>query len=487
MSGNMNMNNFAGFIQENREKLKLILYFAVIIVLAYPLATFIGRAWENAHLARSIVRLHYVVGISRPAVNMAILGVFIGFLILMTLDPKKRIQAALLWPGMLISLIGLVSLGLFLVQINFIAETPWFIGGLVAGLVVGGGRKLLQVQTADTLEFRRASLGVFFILALIVTVAFVEYHIQYPEIFSVTQNGVQPATTNPSGIGLETSGIFKNALIGGLFIFVLGQFVTYDAEQDFFILGPRASGKSLFLIGAYLEALEQTSNSSANTPLNPSNDLVDMIQELDRPESDWIIEATGRGEVNVLSFQFVHGRVFPTNIGLQSIDYAGEYLNRLPDAIADTLPDDSVDATLERLVDGVENADTLVLLLDLERFMNDEPLEIAEYFDILRQTNNTGVILVATKADVMAEEFREERGLEAHRYQGEFRQYINQRLRGSQQVEGLIQETAGTEIYPVYYQTKTNENGDRVPIRDETNSVMIVGYEELLDLLGRRA
>ncbi|SDG38670.1 hypothetical protein [Halorientalis regularis] len=483
----MSMNNLAGLVQENREKLKLLLYFAVIIALAYPLATSIGKAWESSHLARSIVRLHYVVGVSRPALNMTILGLFIGLLTLMTLDPKKRIQAALLWLGMIISLVGLLSLGLFLVQINFIAELPWFIGGLILGLVIGGGRKLLQVQTADALEFRRASLGIFFILALIVVVAFVEYHVQYPKIFSVTQSGVQTATTTPSGVGLETSGIFKNALISGLFIVVLGQFVTYDAEHDFFILGPRASGKSLFLIGAYLEALEQTSDSSANTPLNPSNDLVDMMQELDRPESEWIIEATGRGEVNVLSFQFVHGRVFPTNIGLQSIDYAGEYLNRLPDAIADTLPDDSVDSTLERLVDGVETADTLVLLLDLERFMNDEPLEITEYFDILRQADNTGVILVATKADVMAEEFREKRGLEAHRYQDEFRQYINQRLRGSQQVEGLIQETAGTEIYPVYYQTKVNENGDRVPIRDETNSVTTVGYDELLDLLGRRA
>ncbi|SDF54037.1 hypothetical protein SAMN05216218_10757 [Halorientalis regularis] len=418
---------------------------------------------------------------------MAFLGLFLGFLVLMTLDPKKRVQATLLWLGMLISLVGLLSLNLFLVEINFISEAPWFIGGLIIGLGIGGGRKLFQVQTADALEFRRASLGIFCILVLIVVAAFFEYHIQYPELFTVTQDGIQTATASSEGIGIETAGIFKNMLVSGLFIFVLAQFVTYDAEHDFFILGPRASGKSLFLIGAYLEALEQTSNSSSNTPLNPSNDLVDMIQELDRPESEWIIEATGRGEVNVLSFQYVHGRVFPTNIGLQSIDYAGEYLNRLPDAITGTLPDDSVDATLERLVDGVEEADTLVLLLDLERFMNDEPLEITEYFDILRQANNTGVILVATKADVMAEEFREERGLEAHRYQEEFREYINQRLRGSQQVESLIQETAGTEIYPVYYQTKVNENGDRVPIRDDTNSVMTVGFDELLDLFGRRS
>lgn len=483
----MSRNNFASFVQENREKLKLQLYFAVIIALAYPLATFIGQAWENAQFARSAVRLHLLVGMSRAALNMALLGLFLGFLVLMTLDPKKRVQAALLWLGMLISLVGLLSLGLFLVRIDFVSQAPWFIGGLLLGLGIGGGRKLLQVQTANALEFRRASLGIFSILVLIVVVAFLEYHVQYPEIVTVTRDGIQAATTSGSGIGFETEGVFRNALVGGLFIFVLGQFVTYDAEHDFFILGPRASGKSLFLIGAYLEALEQTSNSSSNTPLNPSNDLVDMIQELDRPDSEWIIEATGRGEVNVLSFQYVHGRVFPTNIGLQSIDYAGEYLNRLPDAIAGTLPDDSVDSTLERLVDGVEGSDTLVLLLDLERFMNNEPLEITEYFDILRQANNTGVILVATKADVMAEEFRDERGLEAHRYQDEFREYINQRLRGSQQVESLIQETAGTEIYPVYYQTKVNENGDRVPIRDDTNSVMTVGFDELLDLLGRQA
>jgi hypothetical protein len=239
------------------------------------------------------------------------------------------------------------------------------------------------------------------------------------------------------------------------------------------------------LIGAYLEALERSNDKGSSTPLTPSQDLMSMTEALDRQQSEWIVEATGRGELNQLHFQYVHGSVFPTNIQLFAMDYAGEYLARLPDAITGAIDQGDMDNTLRRLSEGVENANTLILIVDTERFANDEPLDISEYFSILQATEPDGVMIVATKTDVLAEDFEEEQGLEPHLYYDEFKDFVKTRLRQSENVDALVTETAGAEIHPVYYQTTINENGNRVPMRDDSGSVMTVGFDELLEKIGR--
>lgn len=474
------------FIRDNWEKTKLLGYFVGILILAVPLANMLGGAWEQAILSKAGLRLWLLTGVEGTALPVFLFGIFLGFLILMAIDPKKRWQAMLLLLGTGIALLGLQAQNLFLPNINVIGNAAWFIGGLALAVVFGGGRKLVVEQTVEAFEFRRASQSILVILTLIVVVSLLEYHVQYPDFIQVSQAGVEITAVQSPSIGVDTANLPTHLAVSGLFVVTLKRFVQYDAEESFFVLGPPASGKSLFLIGSYLEALDSRPDDGGSTPMKPSQDLMEMVEMLDRQEQQWIVEATGRGELNELDFQYVHGSVFPTNIQLSGLDYAGEYLARLPDAIAGSVGDDEeMDTTLQRLAGGVQSAETLVLLLDMERFVNNEPLDISEYFSILQASGNKNVLLVATKADVLADKFRDERGLEPYRHFEDFQAYVNSRLRESEQVDSLVREIGGETIHPVYYQTRENEAGDRVPMRDQDGSVMTVGFDVLLQELGK--
>lgn len=479
-------NNVAEYLRQNSEKIWLVVYFVVILVLTAPLSQMLGSAWESANLPQTLLYLPGLIGVDFGAVTGFFFGMFLGLLVLMTIDPKKRWQGMLLWIGVVVGLIGLSTMDLFLTNLDLTEEAGWIIGGVVLGIIAGGGRKLLDIQDTDVFEFRRASIAIYYVIIVIVAVAFAEYHIQYPEVFEISQGTVETKSVDSSAVEFITDSLVQNVIVSGLFVVTIRQFVQYDAQQDFFVLGPRASGKSLFLTGAYLEALERSRNDDSRTPMNPSQDLMEIVEALDQRRTEWILEATARGQVNILEFQYVQGSVFPKNVRLSGVDYAGEYLSLLPDALTGAIPENEGDEALWELVEQIEETDTLLLMIDVERYVNQEPLEISEYFSILQSADIESVLLIATKADFLAEQFREDKNLEAYQYFDDFKEYVNQELRQNNQVDTLIQETAGADIHPVYFQTRENDQGDKVPMRDDSGTVMTVGYDQLLDRLGGR-
>jgi hypothetical protein len=481
--------NVLSWLQENREKARLVGYFVVILIAALPVSRMVAQGWEQGELVPELLQIRGFLGMSLEQLSLFMFGVFLGLLVLMTIDHKKRVQATLLWIGTVIASLILGANGLFIATQDPVGNFPWLAGGLVVGLVVGGARKLLDFDSVQTLEFRRASEGVYLVIALVAVISMLEVHLTYPPVIDLNPGGSPPVTlqllsAEPT-YGINTQGLGVNLVSTLVFVGVVNRFIKYDSDHDFFILGPRASGKSLFLIGAYLEALDRARSSDRTTPLNPSEDLMSMIEELDREDTGWIVEATGRGVINELEFQYVHGSVFPTNIQLSSIDYAGEYLERLPDALTGALEDDEVDTTLNRLVENIETANTLILVIDVERFVNNEPLDISQYFSILQAADDKNALLVASKADNLAEEFEEEEGLEAHLYYEEFVDYVNQRLRQNENIHGLVTQVGDGDIHLIYYQTMRDEQGNKVPRRDANGSVVTVGFDELLDKLGR--
>jgi len=479
------MSNAIEWVGDNREKAMLFGYFALILGLSLPVAGMVTRGYEQANLVQSLLRLRYLASITLTQVSVAAFGLFIGLLVLMSIDRKKRVQAVLLWIGVVAALVVITSQGLGPGLGDAAASSLWFMAGVLAGLLVGGGTALINFDTLRTLEFRRASEGVYVLLFLVTSLTFLELHVVYPSIFNVTPGGIAIASNDGLNFGLNQDGLLKNAVLTGAFLFVVNRFIQYDADKDFFIIGPKASGKSLFLAGAFQEANQRAKSGDNATPLNPSADLMEMMDEFDRQRNGWMIEATGRGELNSLEFQFVHGSVFPTNITLAGADYAGEYLERLPDALSGAISDEDMDTTLERLKEGVERADTLVIMIDCERFIKNEPLEISPYFSILQAAGDKNALLVATKADHLAAEFEEENRLEPHQYYEEFTDYVNQRLRQNQNINGLVTQVGEVRIHPVYYQTKEDEQGNVVPMRDEQGNALTVGFERLLEKLGR--
>lgn len=88
--------NIVGYLNDNREKLKLLGYFVAILVLALPVAQMLGSAWQQSNLIRELFELRWHVGLDLEQVSVLIFGMFLGFLLLMSIDPKKRWQAFLL-------------------------------------------------------------------------------------------------------------------------------------------------------------------------------------------------------------------------------------------------------------------------------------------------------------------------------------------------------------------------------------------------------
>lgn len=391
----------------------------------------------------------------------------------------------MLWLGTTSGLVALLTVDLFIPNINFVANAIWVISGLLVGVIIGGGRQALQVRTAQSLEFRKAAQLIFFIISVIIIIGLIEYHVSFPELIAVSGNNVSIASVSPN-ISFNSDGAFLNFLLAGVFIATLNRFVEYDASKSYFALGPKESGKSLFLVGMYLAALNEAESRVSDAPLNPSSDLMNLVSNLDSgsQESGWDIGATDATDVNSLHFNYISGKIFPKNISLFGLDYAGEYLSDLPSALVSP-PRDIDNTTLKILKNEIEITDTLILVLDAERYSNGESLEIEPYFDILKSLSDKNVMLVATKADILAEEFKKDRGLEAYQYFNEFREYVNQEFtEGNQNIRTLVQDTSGTEIQPVYYQTRVTDNGERVPMRDSRGNVNIVGFDELLEEMG---
>jgi len=480
------------YLRRNREKLALSGYFLLILALVWPVINMSVDAWEIAAsdggISSAFVRfLRFVVfgavlDSSHQTVTAVGFGLFASLLLLMTIDVKKRWQAVLLWIWTFIGVGVLYSAGFLFSQFDINSQGAGFVVGAVIGLLAGGGWRIANLLDDGYVEFRRASQAIFVLLSGFVIVSLLELHIIYPGIHIPSDEPLNPEFIS-NNMGLNGDGLLFNLVVAGAFVVTVNRFVQYDANKMFFILGPRASGKSLFIIGTYLSALERARSAEKTTPLDPSRDLMKTLEAFDRQDTDWIVEATPAGEVRQLSFQYVYGSVFPLNIQISTLDYAGEYLQRLPMALEDN-PEVEVDNTLGHLVEGVDQADALILTIDMNRFVNNEPLDMSEYFTVLQSDTNWNVLLIATKADVLIDDFRDEYEVEPHRNFEKFKSYVNQRLCQSENVDSLVAQT-NEEIHPVYYQTKVNETGERVPIRDDTGSVMTVGFDDLLEKMGR--
>jgi GTPase SAR1 family protein len=471
--------------EQYREQLAFVVYLALVLALAPQVAQLIGSAWEVSQVIKPLASLTMLVGLSSDVVVLGFVGLFVGLLGLMTVDRKKRWSALLLWIGFGIIVYLLMSSGQLIPEIEGANDLAWIAPGALFGLIVGGGLGAVRLRSIGPTEFRRGTWAVYMLITLVVLVSLLELHIDYPEFLSVSAEGLSIQLLQNPSIGLNSENLALNSVVGLASIVTVRRFVRYDAGEDFFILGPPSSGKSLLLIAAYLQALKRGENKNVRNreALDPSQDLMELVENLDRDTSKWIVEATGRSELRDLRFKYIRGSLFPKNVTISSIDYAGEHLRRIPASLAGEI--DDPDKELELITDGIEDSDTIILLVDVERHVNNEGLGLAEYFRILEEAGDKGVVIVATKCDILADAFWEDREVSPEQAFGEFRQYVEDELCRSEQFNALLRQTPDSEVHPVYYETEFNEEGERVPVRDESGSVVTIGFDRLLNRLGR--
>jgi len=237
--------SFGDLISDNSEKLRLVGYFVVVIAVAAPLFSSLGEAWQRSDIFKQLIQTPGALGIvSVEQLSAFLFGVYAGLLLLLILDPKKRIQGLLLGFGTVSALIALQSQGLFLPNIDFVANIPLVVGGVVLGGIAGGGRNLFEIQTADALEFRRAASLLFVILSAITIVGLIEYHVSFPQIITPVfgEGTVDIVVPNSPNVEFNSEGLIRNVVLSSIFIATLRSFFEYDSAEDFFILGPIGSG-----------------------------------------------------------------------------------------------------------------------------------------------------------------------------------------------------------------------------------------------------
>jgi hypothetical protein len=276
------------------------------------------EAWNEQGVIYDVVwATGYAIG-NTDAVFIVPVAIYLGLLGIFALDRMKKPQAGALVVGTLIGGAILYSRGTLIQPIDWVGNAGWLIGGLAAGGIIGGGRKLFSESWPH--EFRRAPALILILLGVVLTAALAEIHIL----------GESSATATPEATAVETGlvelqllGLLPNLAYSGVYLYIVDKFAQYDYKRDFMVLGPKRGGKTTLMTGSFLEADEMTgSNASA------SDELVDYQQDLKDAESGFgnVDEPTQAGEFYRLWFNYDFGNWILKNVEVEAIDHGGEVL-----------------------------------------------------------------------------------------------------------------------------------------------------------------
>ena len=257
-------------------------------------------------------------------------------------------------------------------------------------------------------------------------------------------------------------------------------------DMPFFILAPRAAGKSHLIYGLYFAAV---SKHSQTVPLSVSEDLVEMLAEDRSHSSVWPARARGRGEIEDIQLGYTP-QSRSERVRLRTQNYANEYLGRLAEFLTS---EDRVNAGLAdagsmtaRLLKHTIQADVLVVLADSQAYHYDEPVGLSDAITAARAQPETTVLPVSTKTDVFVEQFRDRTGLDApgDNYEA-FREFVHAQWSGTDEYDALLAESPYGTSVPVYFETEETATGITVLERPGSEGAMPnwVGFDHVLDAL----
>jgi hypothetical protein len=144
------------------------------------------------------------------------------------------------------------------------------------------------------------------------------------------------------------------------------------------------------------------------------------------------------------------------------------------------------------ILPAFDRADTLLLIVDLEKFLAEESFGADALLKIFGKSGKDAIVIV-TKADLIAEEFTKTRGWKSawtDEAYDEFRTYLENKLSEHNVLRDLLKRVE--RPYPVGYQTKKVNDADamndlqREPNRQsglENKRIQVHGYEYVLDRL----
>lgn len=432
----------------SRDHIKFLVFLTIVVILTPFLMDIIARSWNTELMdwASETIRSIDPNGIS-ILINMAI-GFYVGSIILLFIDRYKRIQAILL------------SIGIY-IMFGYMSESfgiSWdiiFLGiGTAIGIILGSNLANGNINV-DIKEFRKAANN---ISIFSIAYAILSFLILY----------ASPDQDN--------SNFIKDAITILAFTYFFGKLMNYEAQGPrIFVLGPANAGKTMFLAGCYLRALNIT-----EIPARPSRALLQLIRQLHQRDIPWP-ERTG----GIVEYQFTYetGVLFPRKTTMRTIDYPGVYLENLSEYMytnKDVKKMDDVEKRYLNASQEIADADSLIFIIDGAKYPRFEDMGITYYIEIIDKLHanrkNVKPYIIVTKSDLFMEEYGNKED-----YAG-FKKLIEKKFSQNVFLKNLLVEASNATFYPVFYYTK-RINEEYVPMRDENGNVYTFGFDKFMDNL----
>ena len=431
----------------SRDHIKFLVFLVTVVILTPFLMDTIARSWNTELMdqASDAIRSIDPNGIS-ILINIAT-GFYVGSIILLFIDRYKKIQAILL------------SIGIFL-MFGYMSDSfgiSWDIIYMVIGIAIGIvlGSNIISDLNADIKEYRRAANNV--------------------SIFSVAY-AILSFLILYASPDQDNSNFIKDALTILAFTYFFAKLMNYDAQgPKIFVLGPANAGKTMFLAGCYLRALNIT-----EIPARPSRALLQLIRELHQRDIPWPERTPGIVEYR---FSYETGVLFPRKTTMRTIDYPGVYLENLSEYMytnKDIKKMNDVDKRYLNAAQEITNADSLIFVIDGAKYPRFEDMGITYYIEIIDKLHanrkNIKPYIIVTKSDLFMEEYGNKED-----YAG-FKKFIEKKFSQNIFLKNLLIEASNATFYPVFYYTK-RVNEEYIPMRDENGNVYTFGFDKFMDNL----
>jgi len=584
------MDTVIDWYETHRQDVRLVSYLLLTLVPAVYLADMLTRALAGSGLRVTLNELFALV--SRNSLTLAafLFGLYLGFLVLLYIDFKKRAQSLILSIVTGITIVIFALNGRFLPNMDGI-DFAFMLLGLLLGIIVAGGPKLHYLELHDAralargrvvtksgrtpLEFRSAERYLYGMLISIIAVGFIEAHVDYPPLFRLTGESLVIPLLEGGAVRIVDTDIIAQDLVAVLlFSIALYLFLGYDSDTRLFILGPSRSGKTHVPIGMFLAA-----NNSDLHVWGAEKGLTRLIREM-RSNEDFAGATEG---VQDIGFNYATTGYFPRNVNVDALDYPGEYLPHIPDGLrylrreipeselkqriareietgeaikdsstgsqqgladggasqapndpsrtnapdqqqsehdsdpfseSESLPDDDVIdlersvetrfvALTEEILPRIRSADTLLLILDMERAQHDERLYTSYYNEVVNELQVVGDSsaarlkgfigqettlgplkaekVVATKSDFLLDDVDMTAPQVMNSYET-FRRQIYNTTQNDIEIGPLLNSLEDAP-YPVFFKGKDH---DRYELEfGPDGSPILFGFRELLNRISR--
>ncbi len=238
----------------------------------------------------------------------------------------------------------------------------------------------------------------------------------------------------------------------------------FEKTIKFFVLAGPSAGKTMFLIGLYLKALDLTKGR-----VSPNNYIVDLVHEL---YSDWSLRG---GYIH--NYQFTCG-TWIKKTTLKTVNYPGVHLEYIAKYLnIKTVSNNMFEKSMITVALEVLEADKLVFIIDGGKYPNFIGMGIDYYLNIfsrrLDRKRKVKCYMVVTKCDLFIDEYKD-----YENYDG-FREFIKKKFSEDTYIRELA-HASDASFYPVFYSPIQTGNGIHSPVPDKDGHVLTFGFDKIL-------